>query len=138
MYRCFRRTLPLLLATTVLAACEPDTGPGPIVTPPDPTVRSFSGTLTVNGGVTHRFTTLGSGDIRVRLTTLAPDATVVVNLSLGVWTGASCNMMIENQTAVVNTVVVGVAAATGEFCARVFDLGRLVAPTDYTIEVNHF
>jgi hypothetical protein len=47
-------------------------------------------------------------------------------------------MIIENQNAVLNTVVVGTAAATGEFCARVYDLGRLTAPTEYTLEVSHF
>ena len=137
MYRRLcRHALPLILAAIVMAACE--TPMNTIIEPPTPTIRTFSGTLTVNGGGTHRFLTTATGEIKVQLKALAPVDTVVVNLSLGVWTGASCNMIIENQNAVLNTVVVGTTAATGEFCARVYDLGRLTAPTEYTLEVSHF
>ena len=135
MYRRLRRALPLVLATIAIAACE-ETPVTPIVNP-DPTVKSFSGRVTVNGGVTHRFLTTASGNITVQIKTLSPSS-AMVGLWLGIWTGASCNMMIENPDAVVNTLLTGVTSATGEFCARVFDLGRLTEPSDYTVEVTHF
>ncbi len=131
----FRRVLPLVLAACAVAAC--DDPPPTLIEEPDPTVKTFTGTLTVNGGATHRFITTASGEVKAQLKVLVPD-TVPVGLWLGVWTGASCNMIVENQSAVVNTTVVGVTSATGEFCARVFDPGRLTESVSYTIDVSHF
>ena len=130
MFRRLVRALPVVLLPLAAAACDDP----PITTIPDPpvTVRPFSGTLTVNGGAT------ASGEIKVQIKALTPVDTVLIGLSLGVWTGASCNMQVENQNAALNTTVTGIAAATGEFCARVYDMGRLGESTNYTIEVTHF
>jgi len=136
MLRRLFRALPLVFVTLATVSCDDP----PITTIPDPpkTIRPFSGTLTINGGATHRFTTTASGNITVQIKGLAPVDTVVIGLSLGIWTGASCNMQVENPSAALNTTITGSAAATGEFCARVYDLGRLAASTNYTLEVTHF
>ena len=137
MRRRLRHALPLvLLAALTTAACE-DT---PIIEPDPPELVTvpFSGTLTVNGAVTHRFTTQGSGDINVTLKTLTPDTTGV-GLSLGAWTGASCNLTIVEANALPNSKLIGNATASGEFCTRIADdLGRLTGPVSYEIEVTHF
>jgi hypothetical protein len=137
MRRRLRPALSLvLLAAFTTAACE-DT---PIIEPdpPELVTVAFSGTLTVNGGVTHRFTTRGSGDINVTLKTLTP-VTIAVGLSLGVWTGASCSLTIVEANALPNSKLTGNATASGEFCTRVADdLGRLTDPVTYDIEVTHF
>jgi hypothetical protein len=136
MFRRLCLALPLVLATTALAGCQET--PRTTIPDPVPTVKPFSGTLTVNGGATHRFTTTATGNVTVEIKELTPTSTVMIGLSLGLWTGASCNMMVENPDAVLSTLLTGVSAATGEFCARVYDLGRLTAPTGYAIEVKHF
>ena len=79
-----------------------------------------------------------SGDINVTLKTLTPDTTGV-GLSLGAWTGASCNLTIVEANALPNSKLIGNATASGEFCTRIADdLGRLTGPVSYEIEVTHF
>jgi hypothetical protein len=34
--------------------------------------------------------------------------------------------------------VTGTAQSVGQFCARVYDVGKLTAPTDITLDVTHF
>jgi hypothetical protein len=133
-----RHTLPIVaLAALALAGCETTTSP-PVPDPPDPTTLTFTGTVTISGAVTHRFTTTMAGEINVRLQTLAPVSTVIIGMGLGVWTGASCNVLIADDEAIQNELLIGTGTASGEFCIRVFDVGRLTAPTDYTLAVMHF
>jgi hypothetical protein len=131
-----RHTLPIVALALAMAGCETTTSPQ-VPDPPDPTTVPFTGTLTINGAVTHRFTT-GPGEINVRLQTLAPVSTVIIGMGLGVWTGASCNVLIADDEAIQNELLIGTGTASGEFCIRVFDVGRLTAPTDYTLAVMHF
>jgi hypothetical protein len=132
-----RHTLPIVaLAALALAGCETTTSP-PTPDPVQPKTLTFTGTLTISGAVTHRFTT-GPGEINVRLQTLAPVSTVIIGMGLGVWTGASCNVLIADDEAIQNELLIGTGTASGEFCIRVFDVGRLTAPTDYTLAVMHF
>jgi hypothetical protein len=126
-----------LLATLGLAGCETTMVDDPVQEPERQTA-TFSGTLSVNGAATHRFTTTASGDITVTLKTLTPSGTPTVGLALGVWTGASCNLVITHESAAANANLIGTGTASGEFCTRIHDAGRLIAPADYTIEVTYF
>jgi hypothetical protein len=100
--------------------------------------ESFTDTLTVNGAKTQPFTASRAGTVTATITALSPDATVTVGLSLGTWNGSACQIIIANDAAVLNTVVTGTAQATGNFCVRVYDVGKLTAATDYTLAVTHF
>jgi len=137
MRRRLCHALPLIvLAAIGMSGCEETA----IIGPPtqEMITVNFSGTFTVNGAVTHRFTSQGSGDINVTLKTLTP-ATTGVGLSLGAWTGASCNLTIVEANALPNSKLIGNATASGEFCTRVADdVGRLTGPVTYEIEVTHF
>jgi hypothetical protein len=108
-------------------------------TPDRPQVtETFSGTLTVNGGASHSFTS-GSGLITVTLNTLSPDSAATIGVSLGTWnTNSSCQVVIAKDSATQADSVVGNASTTGSFCARVYDVGRLGAATEYTLTVVHF
>jgi hypothetical protein len=137
MFRRLRRALPLVaLATLASAGCETTTSP-PNEDPPDPINLSFTGTLTLNSSAIHRFTA-GAGEINVRLKVLAPVESVVIGMALGVWTGASCNIVIADDNAVFNALLIGTATASGEFCARMYDAGKLTDVTNYQIDVTHF
>lgn len=132
-------TLSALVAATALAgsACDSD----PITAPTDPpasVTEQFSGDLNPNGGRTHAFTVNQAGTVTARITSLAPDATVTVGLSLGTWNGAVCQIILANDNATLNTSVVGNATATGSFCVRLYDVGRLTQTVQYTVEVTHF
>jgi len=107
-------------------------------TPPTSVTESYSATVTVNGANTQPFTVSTIGTVTAKISALAPDATVTVGLSLGTWNGAACTLIITNDAAVLNTTVTGTAQTVGQFCVRVYDIGKLTAPTDYTVDITHF
>jgi hypothetical protein len=132
-----RHALPLIALAAIGMGCETTTQPPP---PPaaDPTTVNFSGTLAVNGAVIHRFTPTQIGEINVTLKVLDPVSTVTIGMGLGFWTGTSCSLLIADDQAILNELLIGSTTREGEFCARLYDVGQLSAPTDYTIEVRHF
>jgi hypothetical protein len=127
----------LALGSAACASDDPITTPDD-VTPPPTLTETFTETLTVNGGKTFPFVANRAGTVTARYTALAPDDTVTVGLSLGTWNGSTCQIIIANDAAKLNVSVVGTAQQTGQFCARVYDVGLLTAPTDFTIELTHF
>ncbi len=137
MFRRLRHAVPAVaLAMLAAAGCETTTSPPPSE-PPPMTTLPFTGTIALNGAVIHRFTA-GPGEINVRLRALTPVERVTVGMSLGTWSGTSCSIVIADDNAVFNALLIGTATAAGEFCVRMHDVGKLTEPTDYTIEVTHF
>jgi hypothetical protein len=131
----------LLLATlaTAAAGCNEDdpttpTTPNPPTTPLTFT-QTFSGTLNTNGGSTSPFTATTGGTVTATLTTVAPDATVVVGMSLGTWTGSACQVVIANDNALQGAVITGTVTSAASLCVRVYDVGRVTSPVNYTITV---
>jgi hypothetical protein len=129
----------LLLLAPLAAACGDDTPTTP-TTPTSPTAitEQFSESLNPNGGRTHPFIVQQAGTVSVRLSALSPDDTVTVGLSLGTWNGQVCQIILANDAAVLNVAVTGTAQQTGQFCVRVYDVGKLTASTDYTVDITHF
>jgi len=118
-------------------ACGNNTTP---TAPTDPTLTTeeFSGTVTVNGAVTHNFYSTSTGSVTATLTALAPESTTTIGLSLGTWNGASCAVVIANDQAVLTSIVTGtVSTIGGSLCVRVYDVGAMTEPTDYTVSVVH-
>ena len=110
-------------------------------TTPDPVIvtESFNGTLTVNGGVTHPVFTSATGTVTATLTSLGETPPEKVGFSVGTLTpGNTCNIVLANDSAVVTTVVTGtVSSLAGSLCVRVYDVGVLSGPVDYTFTVSH-
>ena len=110
-------------------------------TTPDPVIvtESFTGTLTVNGGVTHPVFTSATGTVTATLTSLGETPPEKVGFSIGTLTPANtCNIVLANDSAVVTTVVTGtVSSLAGSLCVRVYDVGVLTGPVDYTFTVSH-
>jgi hypothetical protein len=73
----------------------------------------------------------------VTLSALNPDNTRTVGLSLGTWNGESCQTVIARDTTVVGNSIVGTASASGSFCIRVYDVGKLAESTSYDVQVTH-
>jgi predicted small lipoprotein YifL len=136
--RYFATTLVVLLAATTLAGCGDD---DPIDVPTQPTpvavTETFTGTLTVNGAVTHRFSVDRAGTVSAQVKTLSEQA-AVLGVSLGTFNGAACQIIISNTAAALNTTVTGTAQTTGNFCVWLNDVGKLAAGVDYSIDVTHF
>lgn len=137
-----RSTFLSLAAAVGLAALTAACGSSSTPTTPTPTPVSinegFTGTLTVNGGVTYPFVVQQTGTITATLNGLAPDASATIGLAIGTWNGASCAQVIPNDAAVLNTTVTGNANGTGNFCVRVYDVGKLTAPEDFSVAVVHY
>jgi hypothetical protein len=138
-----RRSIALyliILAVFVLtsAACGDNLS---TTTPTDTTTTTttdtFSGAINPNGGATHQFATARSGSITVTLSALSPDNTRTVGLSLGTWNGESCQTVIARDSTVVGNSIVGTASASGAFCIRVYDVGKLTESTSYDVTVAH-
>ncbi len=138
----------LMLAVSVTAAgCGSDSVTTPINPTPITIVETFSGTLTVNGGITQPFVATGSGSVSVTISSLAdsngpaasgPDGTIRVGLQLGTWNGTACYVPTAyNDNAYVSTAVNLLVTAPGALCARVYDSGKLTGPVDFEISISH-
>jgi len=127
--------VPLALA---VGACSEDE-PTPLVTAPTTAavVETFSGTITKNGAVTHTFTSGSAGTVQATLTSLAPDASNPIGVSLGTWNGATCAIVLANDRAIQASVVTGTVSSVGALCARVYDVGNLSAPATYELIITH-
>jgi hypothetical protein len=125
-----------LVAAASSTACGND--PAPVTAPtPVAVTETFSGTLTVNGGLTHPFIIQQTGSIVVTLTAVEP-SDAVIGVSLGTWNGVTCAIVLANDNAVAAATVTGAATATGTYCARVYDVGKLTTPAGYEIAVTHY
>lgn len=127
--------VPILLLV-LTTACADDLAT--TLTDPTPTTSTtevFTGTINRNGAATHTFTTTRSGSVTATLSSLRPDNTIAIGLSLGTWNGEACQTVIARDRAVVGNVVIGTASSAGTLCVRVYDVGALVAPTKYEVQV---
>lgn len=138
MSRFILRTLPVLASLLVFAACG-DNLPTAPNNPEAPTTFTevFSGTVGRNGAQTHPFATQASGQVTATIKALVPDNTVRLGLALGTWNGSSCQIVIAKDDATEASVVIGAVSALGNLCVRLYDVGGLVQPTEYQVEVVH-
>ncbi len=121
-----------------MAACsglidELPTTPDPVIT-----TETFTGTLTVNGGQTHQFFTSATGAVTATLTSLGEAPPETVGFSMGTMAGSTCSIVLANDQAVVTSVLTGtVSTLQGALCVRMYDVGKLTAPVDYSFTVSH-
>jgi hypothetical protein len=62
---------------------------------------------------------------------------VRMGLALGTWNGSACQLVITKTDAAEATVITGAVSALGSLCVYIHDVGNLVRPTEYEIEVTH-
>ncbi len=129
-------SLAFAAALTATACGDDDPLPSD-PTPPTSITETFSESLNPNGGRTHEFAVDRAGDVVATLTGLTPD-TETIGLGIGTWNGVTCNIIIANDKAALNASVIGSATGTGMLCVRLYDVGTLTAPVDYTVTVQHF
>ena len=99
---------------------------------------TYGGTLNQNGGASFSFVTSQSGNVSAAITLLEPDATLLVGLGLGTWNGTACQVVLANDKATLNSFIVGAADRSGNLCVRVYDVGKVVDPILYEIQVTHY
>jgi hypothetical protein len=128
----------LLLAPLAAACGSDDVSDLPSAPTPVAVTEQFTGDLNPNGGRTHPFIVQQAGAVSAKLTALSPDDTLTVGLSLGTWNGVTCQIIIANDAATLNSTAIGTAQQTGQFCVRIYDVGKLTSSIDYSIDVTHF
>jgi hypothetical protein len=115
-------------------------GDDPVTTSTLPTpvtvTETFTGTLNINGAITHNFVTGSFGTVTSTLTVVTPDTTVL-GMALGTWNGISCQLIITTDKAALNTTVTGSVTSVGNLCVRLYDVGSLTEPTSYEVTVVH-
>ena len=129
--------LLLMLAAGGAAACQNDVTSVPTTPAAPTTTDTFNGTVTVNGAVTHVFSSTQRGTVAATLTTMDPDASQTVGVSLGTWNGSSCQIIIANDQAIVGASVAGTVSGVGNLCVRVYDVGKLNRSENYSVQVSH-
>ena len=132
-----KRILWGVLGAALLAAACADPVAPTTPTPAVPTLTdTFSDTLLVGGSNLHPFTVTTIGGVKVSLTSVEPGAAVVLGLGTSGATGCS---LIDHVEAVAGPSVVmsGTVTVPGTYCVEVVDIGNLVEPAVYTINVLH-
>jgi hypothetical protein len=132
------RYAPVFFAVLALSACGDDPFEIPTnPTPPAPVTEIFNGVVNLRGAQTHTFSSGASGEVRATLKFLVPDGQVRMGFALGTWNGSSCQLVIAKTDAVESTVLIGAVSALGSLCVYIHDVGNLVQPAEYEIEVVH-
>jgi hypothetical protein len=135
-------TLGFVLVVGLLtAACGNDNTPTTPTTT-QPSTEMFSGTLPVQGSSFYSFTVSATGQVSITLASLVPTAPgPAVNTVMGVGIG----MPAETDCSVTNSVTTapGLVAqlvssvSAGTYCARIYDLGGLTTPVNFTVRIVH-
>ena len=129
--------LAMVVTALCASACGDDTPSTPTPTTPVTVTDTWAGALNRNGAASYSFSTAASGNVTATISSLQPDSTVVVGLSLGTWNGTSCQVVLANDKATQSSYLIGTASAAGSLCVRVYDVGNVVDPLTYEIQVNH-
>jgi hypothetical protein len=130
-------------ACTHNSTTEPSSSSSSTATPPAaPTVTEvFSSTLPVGGFKFYTFNIAASGTVNVTLNSISGPGvptTVQVGLGIGQPAGSDCSTS-QTATASSSTAAPQVTGTFGPglFCVRVFDVGNLFNPANFTVTIAH-
>jgi hypothetical protein len=136
-FRYWKLLLGCVLTAVAAAGCDSTATVTTPTTPGVSTTESFSGSISVNGAVTYQFTSSSRGTVTATLTTVGPDTTLIIGVSLGTWNGTSCQVLLANDAAAQGATVLGTVSGVGNLCLRVYDVGKLTGTATYTVDVTH-
>lgn len=137
--RLFIRLAVFVPIAMAVAGCEGAISRFPTTPTPVIVTETFTGTLNVNGAATHNVFTSATGTVNATLTSLGENAPAKVGISLGtLGSTAVCTVVLHNDNAAVSSALTGtVSTLQGTLCLRIYDVGALTGPVDYTITVTH-
>ena len=137
----FRSLLLVVVVAAALAGCGTNQG---ISTTPTPVLitDTFTGQLTPSGGTSYTFTAK-SGQVTVKLTSLSPDLTGKLTMTISTYSAYyGCgNPVMGSDTTGVGTQLIGLATATTSLCVSISDPASVI-PTgsgeSFTITAVHY
>jgi hypothetical protein len=128
-----------LAATIAVAGC--DNGPDTAPTPPTGQLvtETFTGTVNLNGSVTHSFVTTAGGAVIATVAALSP-STGILGFQLGTWNTVTCSVVSSNDLATQASVLQGTTQTAASLCIKLHDPnGTLTeSPLTYTVTVTHY
>lgn len=134
----FRSLLLVALLAAAVAGCS-DSNTVTAPTEPVLTTDTFTGTLSP-GGTNYHTLIARTGNVTLTVTSIAPDPTVKIGVSFGVYSILTCTPVMNNGSASVGSQLVGVTTATTSLCIAVYDPGTI--PTGgtltYQLTVAHY
>ena len=138
-----RSVLPVLFAIALLgtsAACNNNSNPTiPTPTPTPPVTQTFTGSINTNGAMTFPFDVATGGFVTATLTSIGPDSTTLIGMSIGTYNAGVCTVMgLHNDTAAQGATILAQVSAPGTLCLRVSDSGgTLTGLTNFSVDVAH-
>jgi len=132
-----RGLLPVMLVVLTGWACNNNSSSSTPTQPTQTVTETFSGNLNQNGAATYPFVAQASGTVTATLTSVGPDSTLVIGMSLGTWNGTACTIVIANDNATQGSALSGSLSSSGNFCVRVYDVGHIVDPASFTVAIVH-
>ena len=132
-----KRILWVVLGAALFTAGCADPSAPSTPTAAVPTVaETFSDTLLVLGSNTHNFAVSTIGGVKVSLASVNPGA--AVGLGIGTSGTGTCSVIDKVQTVAGPSIQLsGTITVPGTYCVVIYDLGNLVEPAVYTINVLH-
>ena len=126
-----------IVLSAAAAACVTTTMTSPTETADtDLLQREFSSVLVPGGGASRSFELTSAGSIAVTLTSTTPGG-VPVGVGIGIpRSDGSCALNASVATTAGSAAQISIAADTGAYCAKVYDLGNLAAPLPFTISIS--
>jgi hypothetical protein len=100
--------------------------------------ETFTGTLNLNGSITHSFSQAAAGQVIATITTVDPSGSIV-GFQLGTWNTVTCSATHSNDLAGTLSVLQGLTQSSASLCVRLHDPNGLLTtnPVNYTVTVQH-
>ena len=123
--------------------CSGNNTPTTPTTPALPSTEVFAGTLAVQGSAFYSFTVAATGNVSITLASLVatpPGPALPTVMGLGVGTPLETDCSVTNSV----TAAPGLTAplvnslTPATYCARIYDLGQLTGPVNFTVRIVHF
>jgi hypothetical protein len=139
----FRSTVVSLtragLVALALFAAACDNGPDIV---PDPTpvlvTEVFTGTVTLNGAITHPFNASRAGATTATITAIDPSESFL-GFEMGTWSGAVCTAVLSNPAGTLSSVLSATTQTSASLCVRLNDPNGILTDKNvtYTVTVTH-
>ncbi len=127
----------LLALALVGPAC--DNGPGAI-TPPTPVfvTETFTGTVTLNGSISHGFNVSTGGPTTAEITAIDPSG-AFLGFEMGTWSGVVCTAVLSNDAGTLSSVLQASTQSSASLCVRLHDPNGILVnnPVTYSVKVVH-
>ena len=128
----------VLLPALAVSACGNDSTTSPTTTRTSPVTETFTSNLVVSGAAVRLVAAAQSGTLTATLTTSdQPNTTVGLAIGLRNGTGSGCFVTRDVITTAGATPQLSAPVDAGNYCIKVFDVGQLQRPMNFTVTITY-